>query len=179
MIYWLHVESLQTKSFFWIYILFFALSYMFINILENRGKVLNDIQGMLQQMRFSSWMEQPCDWPLYGAKRNGSGVVCFELMLSRRNCISSFPSEDSLIPNQHRIHLMWCNLKHGAKSIKMLFSVIVCLLTTINDTLYTTDERKIEKKSYSGRFILVEIYIFGIWRVQCVNCYVQDGKTDV
>ena len=33
---------------------FFAPSYMFINILENRGKVLNDIQGMLQQMRFSS-----------------------------------------------------------------------------------------------------------------------------
>ena len=44
----------RLKRFFWIYILFFALSYMFINILENRGKVLNDIQGMLQQMRFSS-----------------------------------------------------------------------------------------------------------------------------
>ena len=137
----------RLKRFFWIYILFFAPSYMFINILENREKVLNDIQGMLQQMCFSSWMEQPCDWPLYGAKRNGAGVVCIELMLSRRNCISSFPSEDPLIPNQHRIHLMWCNLKHGAKAIKMLFSVIVCLLTTINDTLYTTDERKIEKKN--------------------------------
>ena len=44
----------RLKRFFWIYILFFAPSYMFINILENRGKVLNDIQGMLQQMRFSS-----------------------------------------------------------------------------------------------------------------------------
>ena len=39
----------RLKRFFWIYILFFAPSYMFINILENRGKVLNDIQGMLQQ----------------------------------------------------------------------------------------------------------------------------------